>query len=51
MSMVWTLLSFTSALPIVAVCLGSAAWNGVNLAVALYLLLSVVGGPRTCEDL
>jgi hypothetical protein len=43
LSKVWTLLSFTSALPILAVCLGSAAWNGVNFAVALYLLLAVAG--------
>jgi hypothetical protein len=43
LSKVWTLLSLTSALPILAVCLGSAAWNGVNFAVALYLLLSIAG--------
>ena len=39
----WTILALASAFPILADCLGTAAWNGVNLAVAFYLVLSIGG--------
>ncbi|HZB88584.1 MAG TPA: hypothetical protein VE291_08015 [Terracidiphilus sp.] len=37
---VWTLISLGSALSILLLTIGSAAWNGVNFVVGLYLLLS-----------
>jgi len=39
----WTLLSLGSSLPVLGMIVGSAAWNGVNLAVGLYLFLSLAG--------
>jgi hypothetical protein len=42
-SFLWTLLSLASSLPILAMVLGSAAWNGVNFAVGSYLFLSAGG--------
>jgi hypothetical protein len=43
LSAVWTFLALAAAFPILADCVGTAAWNGVNVAVALYLLLSIGG--------
>ncbi len=40
---VWTLLSLASAFLIWALTVASAAWNGVNLAVGLYLITSSAG--------
>ena len=39
----WTLLSLVSALPILGMTLGNAAWNGVNFWVGLYLVVSCLG--------
>jgi len=39
----WTLLSIASSLLILGDVLGDAAWNGVNFALGVYLLLSVGG--------
>jgi hypothetical protein len=39
----WTLLSVASAYPIWALTVGSAAWNGVNFAVCVYLIASTGG--------
>jgi len=41
--LLWTLVAFASSLPILAIALGTAAWNGVNFAVGLYLFLSAAG--------
>lgn len=41
--LIWTLISLGPAYLILAFTLGSAAWNGVNLIVGLYLLSSGVG--------
>ena len=40
---IWTFISLGSACLILAFTLGSAAWNGVNFIVALYLIGSGVG--------
>jgi hypothetical protein len=42
-SFLWTLISMVSAWPVLAFCVGDAAWNGINLAVGLCLFLSVGG--------
>ena len=39
----WTLLTLASSLSVLGMVLGAAAWNGVNLAVCLYLCFSVAG--------
>jgi hypothetical protein len=39
----WTLLALVGGLIVLAITTGTAAWNGVNLAVALYLFLSFAG--------
>jgi hypothetical protein len=39
----WTLLAVVSSYPVLGVTTGSAAWNGVNFAVCLYLIASAVG--------
>jgi len=39
----WTFLAIVSSFPILANTLGSAAWNGVNFVVCLYILASVGG--------
>jgi hypothetical protein len=39
----WTLLSLGSAFFVLGLVLGDAAWNGVNFALGLYLVLSVGG--------
>ena len=36
-------ISFLSALPILAMLLGGAAWNGVNFVVILYMVLAATG--------
>lgn len=43
LSLLWTLLSFASSLLILADVLGDTAWNGINFALGLYLLLSTAG--------
>lgn len=40
---IWTILAVISALPMLAMVVGGAAWNGINVAVAVYLLMSVGG--------
>lgn len=40
---VWTLLAVMSSLPVLADTVGSAAWNGVNFVVCLYLIASIAG--------
>ena len=40
---VWTFLAVGSSLPVLADTLGSAAWNGVNWVVWLYLIASAGG--------
>jgi hypothetical protein len=40
---VWTFLAVGSSLPILAYTVGSAAWNGVNWVVWLYLIASAGG--------
>jgi ABC-type branched-subunit amino acid transport system permease subunit len=39
----WTFLALASSLPVLADTLGSAAWNGVNFVVCLYLIASAGG--------
>ena len=39
----WTFLAVVSSFPVLAVTVGSAAWNGVNFVVCLYLIASVGG--------
>ena len=39
----WTLFSLIWALPIVTLTLAAAAWGGVNLAMALYLIAAIGG--------
>src|SRR5689334_20918820 len=39
----WTLLAAVSSLPVLFDTVGSAAWNGVNFVVCLYLIASVAG--------
>jgi len=39
----WTILSIGSALLIVGDVFGDAAWNGVNIALGIYLFLSIAG--------
>jgi len=39
----WTLLSIGAALFILGDVLGDAAWNGINVAMGIYLLLSIAG--------
>jgi hypothetical protein len=38
----WTLLAVVSSYPVLGVTIGSAAWNGINFAVCLYLIASAV---------
>lgn len=38
-----TFLGFVSALPLLTMIGGTAAWNGINLAVALYILFGCAG--------
>ena len=40
---VLTFLGFLSSVPILMETLGNAAWNGVNFAMALYLLIATIG--------
>jgi hypothetical protein len=40
---VFMFLAFMSSVPILMETLGSAAWNGVNFAMAVYLFLAVLG--------
>lgn len=39
----WTAIAATSAVPIFFDTLGTAAWNGVNFAMAIYLFVSAAG--------
>lgn len=39
----WTILAAVSSLPVLFNTVGSAAWNGVNFVVCLYLIASVAG--------
>jgi hypothetical protein len=39
----WTILTLVCSLPILGLTFGTAAWNGVNFAVSLYLVASCLG--------